>query len=256
MYRCKHCGIEFEDRYKLSGHSTHCKMNPNYEKNTLQSIKNVNNDKKIKIKDKTEYHCQYCDKICIGKNSLIQHEIRCKDNVNSIKLSPICVKGNVPWNKGLSVIDNDSIKRQALSLKKSYKDGKIINHNKGKKCSEEQKIKIRLSTIKYIKSLNGSMTPRYSLRGCDYINSLNERMGWNLQHAENGGEIEVCGYYLDGYDKERNIAFEYDESKHYKDVYNNILREKDIIRHKIIMEHLKCKFYRYNEVLDLFYEVI
>jgi len=51
-----------------------------------------------------------------------------------------------------------------------------------------------------------------------------------LQHAENGGEFEVAGYYLDGYDKNLNIAFEYDEPGHYEDVINNILNKRDIER--------------------------
>ena len=30
-----------------------------------------------------------------------------------------------------------------------------------------------------------------------------------------GGGIEICGYKVDGYDKEKNIVFEYDEKHHY-----------------------------------------
>ena len=55
--------------------------------------------------------------------------------------------------------------------------------------------------------------------------------------------------------KELNIAFEYDEPKHYVDVYNNILCEKDIKRQEEIINELKCKFYRYNEKLDKLYLV-
>ena len=84
---------------------------------------------------------------------------------------------------------------------------------------------------------------------------MNEKFGWNLQHAENGGEVSIAGYFLDGYDKELNIAFEYDEPIHYIDIENNILREKDIERQNYIIEKLNCKFYRYNEKLDKFYEI-
>jgi len=84
---------------------------------------------------------------------------------------------------------------------------------------------------------------------------LNEEKHWNLQHAENGGEVNCLGYWLDGYDKELNIVFEYDEPKHYKDVTNNILKDKDIQRQNNIINKLNCQFWRYNEYLDLLYKV-
>ena len=40
------------------------------------------------------YSCKYCNKLCKNKNSLVQHEIRCKENPNRIP----CYgnKGNCP----------------------------------------------------------------------------------------------------------------------------------------------------------------
>ena len=85
--------------------------------------------------------------------------------------------------------------------------------------------------IEYIKRTgNGEFGQHFSKKACEYINNLNNEMGWNLIHALNGGEKQVCGYFLDGYDEELNIAFEYDEKHHYIDVYNNILCERDIRR--------------------------
>ena len=98
--------------------------------------------------------------------------------------------------------------------------------------------------------------PNYNVKACRYIDELNKKFGWNLQHAENGGEIRIVRYFPDGYDKKLNIVFEYDEPGHYKDVENNILNEYDIERQKYIIEKLNCKFYRYNEKLDKFYEII
>ena len=97
--------------------------------------------------------------------------------------------------------------------------------------------------------------PNYNVKACRYIDELNKKFGWNLQHAENGGEIRIVRYFPDGYDKKLNIVFEYDEPGHYKDVENNILNEYDIERQKYIIEKLNCKFYRYNEQLDKFYEI-
>ena len=65
----------------------------------------------------------------------------------------------------------------------------------------------------------------------------------------------MFGYFFDGYDKERNIVFEYDEPSHYDDVENNVLCARDIERQNYIIKNLNCEFYRYNESLDKFYKV-
>ena len=48
MVKCKYCGKEFDNPQKLGGHVTHCKMNPNYDKNKLNcnNFIKVNNRKK------------------------------------------------------------------------------------------------------------------------------------------------------------------------------------------------------------------
>ena len=265
-YKCKYCGREFEKRHQLIGHVSWCKEKPGYDENKKKQqlenarskISHYNNCGKC-TKDTTEYHCQFCGKLCVGKNSLVQHEIRCKENPNKIDfVSGFKIyneSGKGPWNKGLTKETDKRVKAGAKTLKESYTTGKIEIHNKGKKCSNEQKEKTRISTLNYLEKTKGPIRQRYSIRGCRYIDKLNEKFGWNLQHAENGGEVSVAGYFLDGYDKELNIAFEYDEPAHYIDVENNILREKDIERQNYIIEKLNCKFYRYNEKIDKFYEI-
>lgn len=208
-----------------------------------------------------EYYCKYCGKFCKSINSLRQHEIRCSKNVDRIKGGVEYLNDDITsgkrkrWNTGLTAEDNESVKKQRNRLKERYSAGEIINPIKNTHHSEEQKMKQRLSTLAYIEKCKGPIRQRYSIVACNYINKLNENNNWNLQHAENGGEVEVCGYFLDGYDKELNIVFEYDEPYHYVDVENNILRQKDIDRQNYIISTIGCKFYRYNEKLKLFYEV-
>ena len=134
-------------------------------------------------------------------------------------------------------------------------NGKAINNWYGKHHTEESKQKTRESTIKYIKNLFGNFRTRYNKSACKYIDKLNKENHWNLQHAENGGEFQINGYFVDGYDKDLNIVFEYDEPKHYKDIQNNILIEKDIQRQNNIIKSLHCEFWRYNESLNLLYKV-
>jgi len=51
----------------------------------------------------------------------------------------------------------------------------------------------------------------------------------------------VGGYFLDGYCKETNTAYEVDEAHHY---INGILREQDIVRQRRIEDELGCEFVR------------
>ena len=173
------------------------------------------------------------------------------------KLRPSELNHSMNWeNKSVEEIDKIH-KKAGNTIKEKIKSGEIISTWKDKRLSEEMKEKIRISTIKYIENLpnyNGTKA-RYSHKACEYINKLNKEKNWNLQHAENGGEYSICGYFVDGYDKERNIVFEYDESVHYLDKQNNLLKNKDIQRQQNIINKLHCEFWRYNEYLDYLYKI-
>lgn len=252
MCKCKYCGKEFDSGQKLGGHIIRCKDNPNYYRNLI----NCNNLKPYKRVSIIDIHvCEFCGKECKNKNSYSNHIRFCKKNPNH-KESPLIThssKSKSAWNKGLTSLTDERILKQSNSLKEFYKTHS--SPNKGNQMCDEQKEKIRISTVLYLKNTNNQFAPRYSKKSIEYIKKLNEVNHWNLQHAENGGEYEVDGYFLDGYDKELNIAFEYDEKKHYSDPVNNILSERDIERQEFIIEKLGCKFYRYNEYLDYFYRI-
>lgn len=95
-------------------------------------------------------------------------------------------------------------------------------------------------------------TPAFNVAACSYFDQLSIDKQWNLQHALNGGEIKCIGYSLDAYDAKNNIVVEYDERHHYS---KNQLKEKDVTRQNEIICHLKCRFFRYNEFLNLLYEI-
>lgn len=119
------------------------------------------------------------------------------------------------------------------------------NPQTGKKHSPEAIQKMRLSIIKYLKSLSGErLTPRYNKNSISIIEQYGKENGYNFQHAENGGEFHLkeLGYWADGYDKEKNVWIEYDE-KHHFDIFGN-LKEKDIRREQEIRDFLKCEFIR------------
>jgi len=116
--------------------------------------------------------------------------------------------------------------------------------NRGRIVSKETRRKLRLAYIKDMENKYGQLFPNYNLEGCKLIDEYGKKHGYNFQHAENGGEyhIEELGYWIDGYDKEKNVVIEIDESFHFD--IDGSLSEKDINRQKEIEEFLKCEFIR------------
>lgn len=261
MFKCKYCGKEFEKKQQLAGHVIWCKENPNRsgKSNFNNSSKKFNGTRPQDVL-RDDLFCQYCGKQCKNVNSLRQHEVRCKENPNGRKTrngfkeyNERIKRGEINrWNKGLNVSTSESVAKQSKALIEYYKTHD--SPTKGTTASFESNLKRRIAAIDYIESTKGECKPRYNKNSISYINKLNEKMSWNLQHAENGGEIRIDGYFLDGYDKELNIAFEYNERGHYKDPFNNILNKRDIERNNYIKNKLKCKFYIYNEFTDSLYE--
>lgn len=257
MYKCKHCGKEFDNKYKLSGHSTFCKKNPKYQNNTEKLSENR---KKISHYTESQHlHCQYCNKEIANKGCLALHERSCELNPNRVKvkygsydLTKPRIGHPCKW-KGKTKYNDEIIRKRTETFYENKKNGKY--QFKGTHHTDETKQKLREFFVERYSSLNEPFKCNFSDKGCKFIDELNEKNNWNLQHAKNGGEYCVDGYFLDGYDKELNIAFEYDEKRHYKDVDNNILNDKDIERQNYIISKLNCKFYRYNENLKLLYEV-
>lgn len=133
--------------------------------------------------------------------------------------------------------------------RKKFSKNRIGSKNPkyGKKDSSKTRRKKRLAAIKHIKRRiknGGQLTPGYNLDACKLIDEYGKEHGYNFQHAENGGEfyIRELGYWLDGYDKEKNTVIEVDEKHHYNK--DGKLSEKDINRQIEIENFLKCKFLR------------
>ncbi len=115
----------------------------------------------------------------------------------------------------------------------------------GRHHRTESKLIMRQNAIKRIEENNGQLTVFYNKKACEYFNQLMEQTGNHIQHAENGGEFRVIGYFVDGYDVKNNIVYEYDEKHHFNS--DGILKEKDIQRQREIEEFLGCTFIRIKE---------
>lgn len=111
----------------------------------------------------------------------------------------------------------------------------------GKHHSDEAKRKMRISAIRQISKnkFNGhQVIPGWNPVACQKIDEYGKQYGYNFQHAMNGGEhcIEELGYWVDGYDKEKNTVIEYYEKHH-----NNRV-QKDLDRETEICNHFGCDF--------------
>jgi hypothetical protein len=106
--------------------------------------------------------------------------------------------------------------------------------------------KSRMVSIAQILSQSGfgNYIANFNISACLLIEEYAKKNGYNFQHALNGGEyyVEELGYWLDGYDKEKNVVIEIDEDHHFDN--NGNLKRKDIYRQKKIEKLLKCKFIR------------
>jgi len=119
------------------------------------------------------------------------------------------------------------------------------NHSKFMKennpsFSIETRKKQRISHLKNIENRIGQVIPNYNPIGCKIINEYGKKYGYNFQHAENGGELCIGGYYPDGIDLNKKVIIEIDESRHY---INDKLLKKDIDR-QLYLESLGYKVIR------------
>lgn len=281
-YICENCGKEFEEDYRKNKDkdtmrfcSFSCSRQFNGKKNKgVFGHPNYNKNYVIKKYPILEMNqtCCFCNREFNSSRSLQAHIVQCSSNPNYHKKEKTEKWRNAMKNRkgykqnhnpeGLTYkcnfCERTFSRKESLTVHirhcKSNPDG--VPREASKYIhSEEQNRKNRIAVIKKYEDLGIKFCPNISIKGCDYMDKLNMERGWNLQHGLNGGEIEIDGYFPDGYDKERNIIFEYDEPFHYLDVENNILTEKDLKRQNYLIEKLKCEFYRYNEKKDYFYKV-
>ena len=124
---------------------------------------------------------------------------------------------------------------------------KLSKVRRGVKKSNEHRRKLRIARIQYIQNNFGICFPCFSSKACKYLDKLNKENGWELEHALRVGEFRIkeLGYWLDGYDRKRNIVVEYDEPFHYKK--DGSLKEKDVLKTEEVKKYLGCRFFRYNE---------
>ena len=168
------------------------------------------------------------------------------------------MKGKTTWNKGKKLSEEykkkisetlkgreftEEHKRKISESLRKLEPG-ILATFKGKRHTKETKRKMRLNAIKRCEDKYGRACPNYNQNACKIIDEYGKKHEYNFQHAENGGEFHIkeLVYWVDGYDKEKNVVIEVDEKDHFN--RNGNLKEKDVQRQKEIADFLKCKFIR------------
>lgn len=63
-------------------------------------------------------YCRFCSRPCKNKNSLSQHELRCRKNANRRCYNNLKSLGREPWNKGLTSETDERIRLATERCKK------------------------------------------------------------------------------------------------------------------------------------------
>jgi len=89
-----------------------------------------------------------------------------------------------------------------------------------------------------IKFNNTQFYPSYNKISIEIITEYANENDLRIIHAENGGEfyIKELGYWVDGYDIEKNIVVEFYENAHKYKI------DKDTYRRNEIIDLLNCEF--------------
>jgi len=118
----------------------------------------------------------------------------------------------------------------------------------GKEASEITREKLRIIRLEKVREMGGF--PSFNKTACDFMDGLVGKLGFQFRHAMNGGEVAICGYSVDGYDEDKNVVFEYDESRH----ENLTRKEKDMRREKRMRDKIGCEIIRYSERFNRLYK--
>jgi hypothetical protein len=116
------------------------------------------------------------------------------------------------------------------------------NHWIGRKHKEETINKMKIVGANRI--YDNKWHPSFNVVACEIIENYGKENGYNFQHAMNGGEyfIKELGYWVDGYDKEKNVVIEYYEKAH------QYFINEDELRIKKLKETLNCEIIILKEV--------
>jgi hypothetical protein len=194
-----------------------------------------------KSRPRKPWRCSYCGTILNTRATLFEHYKECEEKKKLLTDS----KGRVISEEVIK-----GRKKQGKSLSKRYKEGLIRPFASYSKNWTPEMRALQAEKMQNYRKKIGTLSPaNVSKRASEFIDVLNIKNNWNMEHGLNGKEKQIGPYFVDGYDEEKNIVFEYDEPRHHK------TKERDLARQQYIIENLDCEFWRYDEKTDLLYRV-
>lgn len=141
---CELCGQEIS----ASNLSKHIRRHQNHPETFLK--------KEIYHTDHDDLFCKFCGKECKNKNSLVQHELRCKENPNKIDTSKSFNNRNKPaWNKGLTKETDERVAKYAISHHNNHVLGLHKDTSGNNNPSSRIEIRQKISKTCLDKSKNG-----------------------------------------------------------------------------------------------------
>lgn len=203
--KCPLCGRSFNSGKQLSHHKFYCSQKT-LEERTSKSFNELQDD----------LFCQFCNKQCHSRNSLLNHERACKLNPNRVEWHLVHYNTSHPaWNKGLTADTDERVAKFTTSINKYYEthDGCWL----GKTHSEESKLKIGAG-VKQSLINNPDMVPYKRNHSSQesypetYFKDLFEKENINLIY-----HYRINTYELDFCDVNKKIDIEIDGEQHYLD---------------------------------------
>lgn len=170
--------------------------------------------------------CPFCKNVFRTRFLLREHKKQCELNETPIvqkyildengkrKLAPGCNA----WNKGLSKETDERLKKSAETLHNGYATGRIINSNKGKLHTEEQKQKISMGRKRYLEQ-HPDKVPyllNHHSKGDSYPEKYFKEV-FDNENVEYKQNYYQSGYFLDFAWPDKKLYLEVDGEQHYRD---------------------------------------
>ena len=185
-----------------------------------------------------------------GDERVLEAKAKTSNSVSGEKNPFYGKKHTEETKKRLSEALKNSEKHKSVMESPEYREKlrqALLNSERLKESrqSEEYRNKKRLQFSDCMR-LGTKPKACFNPKACRAFDEIMKEKGVFIQHAMNGGEyfVEGLGFWLDGYDAENNVAYEYDEKYHF---VGGKLREEDIKRQKLIEEKLNCTFIRLKD---------